>query len=272
MIRLIVSDLDGTLLLDHETISDANLCAIHRIMADGIAFAVASGRSAESCGRLLLRYGLDVPIIAVNGGHVVDKPNGTTISLHTMDRTIADECMRIFETHGLFGCLYTEQWIVYSSLDALLFFEAFNQSDKKRKRIDSIRYGKRAVAEALRTKPLKVFCAFQEGQEVAFQTARNVCAALPGVALTSSWVDNFEVMPAGVDKATALHSLCMRFGITREEVMAFGDNDNDISMLQWAGIGVAMDNAREDVKLVSDYVTKSCFDSGVAHAIDRFLS
>jgi len=273
MIRLIATDLDGTLLSGHETISDENLRAIRKALSNGIVFVAASGRSADSCGRLLRRYEMDGPIIAVNGGHVVSRRNGDTLSLHPMSRALAAECMRIFETHALHACLYTTEWIVYSSLEALCYYEEFLTPEGKTKRryAEGVRHGRDAIADALNGTPLKAFCAFLPGQEAAFQAARDACAKLPGACLTSSWPDNFEVMPEGVNKAKALAELAARLDILRDEVMAFGDSDNDIEMLQWAGIGVAMENAREEVKRAADYVTKACYDDGVAHAMKLFL-
>jgi hydroxymethylpyrimidine pyrophosphatase-like HAD family hydrolase len=84
------------------------------------------------------------------------------------------------------------------------------------------------------------------------------------------WI--FEVLDAACSKSNALAFLCAVFGIGREEVIAIGDNDNDIDMLSWAGFGVAMQNALQPVKKAAAYVTeKSNDDDGVAEVIERFI-
>lgn len=272
MIRMIVTDLDGTLLTGYDTISNENLKAIRAAMGRGVHFVVASGRSAHSCGRILMKYGLDTThIIAANGAHTIDKPFGNTLSMHQMDGALAKACMAIFKAHQLFGCLYTSAAVIYNTKEAMDYFEWMPEADL----VDDVRkqcilYGHEAVQTALSGLVLKVFCCYQEGQETSFAAARAACAALPGACLTSSWRDNFEVMPIGVDKGAALQALALRLGITRGEVMAFGDQANDLPMLTWAGIGVAMGNAQDGVKQAVPYVTKRCDEAGVAYGIDRW--
>jgi len=80
-----------------------------------------------------------------------------------------------------------------------------------------------------------------------------------------------EVMPKNIDKANSLQILCDHLGLTRENVIACGDGQNDISMIQFAGLGVAMDNASEKVKASADYITRSNDDYGVLHVIEKFM-
>ena len=82
---------------------------------------------------------------------------------------------------------------------------------------------------------------------------------------------NIEVNAAGVNKGSGLVELGKRLGIEREEIMAFGDGDNDEPMLREAGFGVAMANAEEKVKATADYITGSNEEDGVAKAIERFV-
>ena len=77
-------------------------------------------------------------------------------------------------------------------------------------------------------------------------------------------------MNKGVTKGTALQTIENRIGVRYEETMAFGDGGNDISMLRHAGIGVAMGNAKDDVKVIADYVTASVDDNGIADALKHF--
>ncbi len=89
--------------------------------------------------------------------------------------------------------------------------------------------------------------------------------------LVGSLKYNIEINAAGVNKGKGLLELGEILGISREEIMAFGDGDNDIAMLREVGFGVAMQNADEEVKAVADYVTGSNDEDGVAKAIARFV-
>ncbi len=80
-----------------------------------------------------------------------------------------------------------------------------------------------------------------------------------------------EILPPKIDKAYALQKLIQKLGINREEVIACGDGYNDITMLQFAGLGVAMENATEQTKKAADYITLSNDDDGVAFVIQKFI-
>lgn len=80
-----------------------------------------------------------------------------------------------------------------------------------------------------------------------------------------------EIMPKNIDKAYSLEQLCKHLDITKDEMVAIGDGFNDLSMIRYAGLGVAMDNAQDKVKEVADYITKSNDEDGVAHVIEEFM-
>jgi len=91
------------------------------------------------------------------------------------------------------------------------------------------------------------------------------------VELSKSWRDNLEVMDKGVSKGSAVKLLCERLGINSDEVMAIGDNENDLSMIKFAGVGVAMGNAEDMVKEQADFITSSNDEDGVALAIEKYV-
>ena len=105
---------------------------------------------------------------------------------------------------------------------------------------------------------LKMYADCAHGADrAAFERAREACAALEGVTITSSWMNNFELMPAGVDKGAALLYLAEQLGVRREEIVAFGDGDNDAGMLRAAGTGVAMAHGDKSAKAAADCVAES---------------
>ncbi len=95
--------------------------------------------------------------------------------------------------------------------------------------------------------------------------------ALKGMYICHSTPYFIECLPQGIDKGPALADLAAHFGLEMSEVMAFGDSTNDMSMLEMAGIGVAMGNAEENVKAVADYTTASNNDDGIALSLRTFF-
>lgn len=111
-------------------------------------------------------------------------------------------------------------------------------------------------------------------QLIAFFTADDEKAIMQNApnCVTTRWHPLFtDVIRRGTSKVSGLEKICEHFGIKREETMAFGDGGNDIEMLQWAGIGVAMGNADNEVKAAANYVTSSVDNDGLAKAINHFI-
>ena len=91
------------------------------------------------------------------------------------------------------------------------------------------------------------------------------------IEITSSFKDNYEISAKGVNKGTAVAKYAELKGIRPEEIITFGDNHNDIEMIQYAGVGVAVDNAVEELKAAADYVTDTNENGGVGKAIAKFV-
>lgn len=276
MTRLIATDLDGTFLAEHSTIHPKNLRVLRRAMAQGIHFAVASGRGAEECSVLLRTHGIeDAHIIGSNGCKVLDKPFGKTLALHFLAAGAARRVIDIFAEHQLAACIYTEDAIVFTDERVLAHVLEYHAEDGFIEAIAAAgvehRAGPAAVQKALNGNIMKAYCTRHKGYEAAFDAAKKACAAVLGVSLTSSWIDNFEVMPEGIDKGQALCELASRLGIAQSEVVAFGDSDNDIPMLRWAGHGIAMENAQPEVKAIADAITGPCWEGGVAQQLMRMM-
>jgi len=259
MIRLIAVDMDGTLLTGHTEIHPENVKAVRHAMERGVVFVVASGRMVRSCSRVLTAHELPwAHIIGANGCEIAGA-DGNIVEQHFMDSDTARETLRIYEEHGLHACLFSEKAVVYPTKEAMMRIAGSYAKTRP--------YGDDAMNEALAGNCYKTFCIMLPGQEQAFEAAKRACAELPGLENTSSWHNNFEVMPAGVNKGVALAKLAGRLGIPAAEIMAFGDSDNDISMLEFAGFGFAMGNAGEDVKARAKYLAGRNDAGGVAQGI-----
>ena len=129
--------------------------------------------------------------------------------------------------------------------------------------------GEEAVRRALEGRVNKFVC-IEEDPERLHALGRRL-ETLPGLEITSSWADNYELMPRGVSKGRAVQELAEQMGIGPDQVMTLGDFDNDLSMIEYAGFGTAMGNASPRVKAAAKYVTLTNDEDGVAAAIRKFV-
>lgn len=115
----------------------------------------------------------------------------------------------------------------------------------------------------------KFVCIEQDSEKL--HALGRLLETLPGLEITSSWADNYELMPRGVSKGRAVQELAEQMGIGPDQVMTLGDFDNDLSMIEYAGFGTAMGNASPRVKAAAKYVTLTNDEDGVAAAIRKFV-
>lgn len=273
-VRLIALDMDGTLLMsDHWTLPQRNIEAIRRADAAGIHVCIATGRMLEDASDFIHRFELPCAIIAANGARASDGalPGGNILfrcSLSPKDAHAAIDLLMAsgmmingFED-GLVSTVQDETRRVYHLVQRGLI---------------DVRYGEAALRAAADRGLMKLF-AVGRGSDIGDTPDARIAPlreallrTLPHLQITSSASGNIEIMPAKAGKGAALARLAAHFGLTREEVMAMGDAQNDLSMLQYAAHSVAMGNAAEEVRAVCRYETLSNDECGVAAMIDRVL-
>lgn len=266
--KLIASDIDATLIGWDFAISQYNLEMIHRAKAAGVDFMLATGRIYGTAKPYAKQLNLDTPVIAANGGVVID--------WRTNERTFGtpippEMCERIFamiRENGLyyhFYCqeaFYTERFLFEGNIlckinqerpvhERFPMFETDDPAGVARKE-DVYKISIRCVGE----EKLKLF---------------NIFSKMEDIAVTSSLHDNLEITAKGVSKGSALKTYAEMKGILPEEIISFGDNYNDITMIRYAGMGIAVENAVEELKRTADYITSRSDEDGVGRAIAKFV-
>lgn len=271
-IRLIAMDMDGTLLDDHQTISPANLRALHRAAENGIHIAFCSGRMMgdASC------YAVDAQlpgcrILALNGACGLERPNGRLLWKRTLPRDALDEAVQVLLQSGVetFGCFEPNRVVALpqeslGERDRIIW--GTRRTDPNAPRFEA---GLTAYRAARERGVCKLVCIEHENEPLLRRVGEQL-RAIPGLEVTSSWRNNWELMPVGVNKGMAVRMLAEELGLSAEQVMTLGDYDNDLSMIAYAGCGVAMGNADECVKQAARYVTDTNLNDGVAKAIERY--
>jgi Cof subfamily protein (haloacid dehalogenase superfamily) len=230
--RLAAVDLDGTLLGPDKKVSEENAAAVRRLNENGAKVIIASGRRHQNSIRFQRQLGLNGPIIACQGGLIRDGESGNVIEAHFLSQTVSKETIKEGANAGV--------RVIYYHLDHLYVAERDNEwielyesrVDEKTEALPDLDRldGRRALKIVWYGDPL-VLGSVRPRMEEQFREK---------VDLLSTEKENLEFMPRGINKATALAKVAANFGVRAEEVLAFGDGENDVQMLSWAGAGVAM--------------------------------
>ncbi|WP_282919913.1 Cof-type HAD-IIB family hydrolase [Ignavigranum ruoffiae] len=269
MIRLIAVDLDGTLLAPDKSLSDQNRLALHQANALGIKIVICTGRPYLAAQPVLDQLGLKSAedyLITFNGGQIHRASDGQVIYRQALDYSDFLIWQKELERLQLPWHPVDEEWV----------YQAPNEDSP----VPSI-YVSQVTTAPAKTKdyllfgPDNYFLKFvvATNQEYLLQQLEQLDPELADqYAIVHSHPFQIEISKAGVSKGNALARLGRRLQIPPEEMLTIGDQANDASMIQMAGIGVAMGNAADEVKAQADYVTASNQDNGVAEAIYHLLN
>jgi Cof subfamily protein (haloacid dehalogenase superfamily) len=257
-IDLIALDLDGTLLGSDEHVSPHNRRAIMRALEQGIRVVLVTGRGVDMPVRISRELGLNLPVICCHGALTKDFGANRTLVHIAVPLTYAKPMLEYAEEHRLQVAVYVEEFF-YRLAGSKVYMA--DMTGPAWKEVPSFR-------ELLVRPP--TFIRFL-GRE-AVEAMDREFGGLPLNFRYETWGDFIEcaVLNREAGKKQALSRLCADFQIPRERVLAIGDSRNDVPMLEWAGIGVAMGNALPEVKRAVRVVTATNDRDGVALAIERF--
>jgi Cof subfamily protein (haloacid dehalogenase superfamily) len=263
LIRLIATDLDGTLLRSDLSVSERTQAALRAARDAGMRIVLVSARGPIGVGRVADIIGGDGFAICSNGALVIDLGARKVIRHRKLAADVAAQIVRGLRVRLPNVCFATE-------IEALFALEpAFKGAWGSWEPPADARYAD--ALELVRAPVTKLIardttCPVDE----LAAAAREVAGDSAAVGVSGKWV--VEISAAGVNKATALKELAADYGIEASEVLAFGDYPNDLPMLEWAGRSIATANAHPDVLAQVDEVTESNDDDGVALAVERLLA
>jgi hypothetical protein len=268
--KLLALDLDGTTLNTDEDISEENLTAIHRASRAGVKVIITTGRSYASAHRYICAIDTGQPTVTFNGA-LIRNGERALRTLTLPDASIGATLQTLREM-GQPPVVYTideKRYIDDAENLHANFFEFSRGSSMENIEVDDL--GTQSWDDVIR---ISVFTDGDTTQRLDREFAQRYGGSLRTEQTYfpewNFWI--FEVLNAECSKLKALQFLCDRMGLNREEVVAVGDNRNDIEMLTWAGLGAAMRNSLPDVAGHADYVTRRSNDEhGVAEVIDRFI-
>ncbi|WP_042221199.1 Cof-type HAD-IIB family hydrolase [Oceanobacillus manasiensis] len=282
--KLIATDMDGTLLNEEGKISSENVRAIRKALDLDIKVVMATGRSYEAASKPLKEVGLTAPMICLNGANTYSEKK-ELIRKAPLDRTTAREVQQHCEQEGIYIELFTNEGVYSTSREQFIqvmidILKTANpdMSEEEIRKDAQQRFQSEEVHFIDSHASLFIREDIEINKILAFSLDDKKLKDLfikfnlnPGLAITSSGAVNLEFNHPDAQKGIALEELAKNMEIDMKDVMTLGDNFNDVSMLTMAGRGVAMGNAVEEIKALCKYTTKTNEDNGVAHAIEEML-
>jgi Cof subfamily protein (haloacid dehalogenase superfamily) len=269
---LCVFDMDGTLLDKGQLVSPENRAALKKLQSAGVGIVLATGRTELMTRKYIKDLELALPVISNNGSLVLDAKTKNILFQHTLSRDTLTKILDFAIQKNMDYFIYTIDRVYFSANSRKIrIMHAYNDLVSFEERIllhrlpdtlDSVLAllpddGDRCV--------MKILVSYAVPQDCAY------FASIPGVEAVSSQGDAFDIMPAGGTKGKALEFLAGYLGISKENIFAFGDNHNDLTMLEFASYAIAPANAVEEVRRMADFVTVSSEESGVAQGIEEFV-
>lgn len=266
MYKLLAIDMDGTLLNSNKVISKTNKEAVKKAVEKGVNVVITSGRELNGLHKYLNEINLtgdNQYLIANNGGTIYKTSNFECIAYRGLRGRDLIKAYTLSNKIGLNLIAYTLNGSIAGEVNDLSKFEEayvgnpvkiinFKSDVKDDDKITKIMLSQ--TEEMLPKKMLEI--------PKKFYSEYNVVKTMPTL---------LEVMNKDCSKGCAVKLLADKLGIKKEEVMSIGDEANDIEMLTYAGLGVAMGNAIKKLKDVAQYVTSSNDNDGVAKAIEKFI-
>jgi Cof subfamily protein (haloacid dehalogenase superfamily) len=264
MYRLLAIDLDGTLLTPspHKIITPRTFDVLCQASATGMAIVIATGQMLQVLRAICGDLPLTAPQIIENGALVVDIRSGTVLHEKLLPAEHIIPTLDTLRSFGLFRAYHTYErvYVDYNTPRARNWY---------RPPVPPVV----EVEDVASLYPQMCIKVVGIGEESTLREKRIELEHIFAGKLyvTQSSFDLVEFLHPEVSKVNALKAIAADLGVAPEEIVAIGDNHNDIGMLRFAGLGVAMGNAHDEVKAAADYVTLSNADEGVAAVIEKLL-
>ncbi len=261
--KLIAVDVDGTLLDSSDRITEKTKDAIRLCKEMGVIFTISSGRPVQGVEKLNKILNLDTPFITYNGAMVVLGKSKRILYEQKLSASNANSVIKLGDKWGP---------TMFVWADNILYSNDINERTKN--------YSKLANTEPVFFKDLTEITGNGVSKVLWYDEIDNINRFNDKVGKYISNEINYhtskpmflEFVDKNASKAIAMEKIGEHYKITRDEMIAIGDGLNDLSMIEYAGLGIAMGNAHESVKNKAQYITLSNDEEGVAYAIEKFIS
>ena len=262
--KLLVLDLDGTLLSDQHIISEKNIKAIEAAQKKGVKVVIATGRLNAAVEKYLAQIGVDNYLITYNGALIKNIKTDTIINHFPVSLNLTADILEFVERNNLYVNLYLDGEVYANKTGAEReYYEEIMGIEPTLIKGDLLSF-----VDKPPTKILIIEKDINKANKCMDKLKNSFSDQL---SITNSLAECIDIMNKGVSKGSALKELAKRLEISSQQIMAIGDQPNDLEMINYAGRGIAVANAEESLKAAADYVTDSNNQSGVAAAIEKFI-
>ena len=259
--QMIAIDMDGTLLTNAKNILKETKEDILTAHNSNKIVCISTGRGFPAIKRYIDELDINIPLILYNGSRVRMSKDSTLIFNQVIDSKVAKKVFENINKNNGTCCFWREDVCYcnkkdgfieyYEKLTTISLIEIANPTDELFQNINKfIWFGTIEFLEIVQ---------------------KELLVGIEGIDYFKSNSNLLEIVPTGVSKGNSLKQLIQKLGIAQEDIIAIGDDENDISMIKFAGLGVAMENAKEIVKKVADYITVTNEENGVGKIINDFL-
>lgn len=264
--KIIVLDLDGTLTNRDKVITPRTKAALMEAQKRGKKVVLASGRPTPGVVPLaeeleLKNYG--GYILSFNGGMIMNCQTGEVVFSQLLPQEANRRIIELAEEHRVDFLTYEDDHIMTNNKE--------NEYGQKESWITHMPLVERDDLKEYLNFRVPKFLLLDDGDYLALVEPKVKAALGKNFSVYRSEPFFLEVLPKGIDKALSLARLLEVMGLTKEEMIACGDGYNDLTMIQFAGLGVAMENAVLPVRKVADYITDSNNDDGVGKVVEKFM-
>lgn len=284
--KLLAVDVDGTLITSGQIVTNRTLRAINRVKDLGIKVTIATGRHYPSVIRLARKIRINAPLVCCDGAIITDIHTGEA-AYHLLPQEVAAEIVKMTLDYDSFtvqvfikdgkiygGQNYQGKYIKkFFSIPMKYSLKGYLNLLRDFAFIPVKNLGSaQAVISALKEPVAKVFISGNDRPEDLEDFKKKIEAKFgKEITVTSSMPNTIDVLNGGVSKAKGLLKLAESLGISPDEIITVGDNYNDLEMIKFAGLGVAMGNAPEQVRREADYVTETNDNEGLAEFLEKLI-
>lgn len=267
MIKLVVSDMDGTFLDDKKSISEENKKAVGLLKEQDIHFCICTGRLYASAHLIAQELGNEFPIISCNGGFIKNPSTDRILYHKPLPTELARKIVETIMKYDVVFHFYDEDTVFSNKKEytAKTYINRFGHLEEKPVKV----VVSEKISDYVHDKIYKVILFTNDS--AVLQSIWDEIKSLTGVVITQSNHNNLEIVSDNVSKGNAVRMLADELGITSDEIFVIGDQMNDMSMFAAAKYSVAMGNGTDALKEKAYFVTKDNNQSGFAHAVNRLV-
>lgn len=272
--KMICIDMDGTLLNSKKSLSSVNKDALKKAYDIGVHIIICTGRNSKSALYFANEIGIQSAVIANNGALVIAEGGEDLIFKDSLEK---EQCQAILDVSRKYRAVPNFHALgkIYLNSKFRMFINNafFNRNVSEKYKIKNICLKNDSEWSALFDQKKEVFgkCIMLDVSKDKLKKIEDELSKTGMFEITYSGKFCLEINSKGVGKGKAVDMIAKHYEIKQEEVICIGDNGNDISMIKYAGLGVAMKNGTQAVKDVADYITDTNDNNGVAKVVEKFI-